>query len=94
MTTHSVWFCICPYTESEDYTPTVGSLIFTPLDFSKRLSVVIREDSVVEQPERLFVALTVPDTEVGVSLMNPRRVAITIIDDDSEHALINIFPLS
>ena len=80
-------FHMYPFTDYEDYTPTVGSLIFTPSDVSKSVIVVIRDDSVVENPERLFVTLSVPDTEVGVSLMKPRRVAITIIDDDSEHKL-------
>lgn len=73
-----------PFLDSEDYTPTSGSLIFTPSDVSKSVVVFIRDDSVVEYPERLFLTLSVPDTEGGVALLEPRRVAITITNDDGE----------
>ena len=47
--------------------------------------MVIRDDNVVEYPERLFLTLSVPDSEKGVVLVEPRRVAITIANDDSKH---------
>lgn len=47
--------------------------------------MVIRDDDVVEYPERLFLTLSIPDTEGGVALLEPRRVAITLANDDSEH---------
>ena len=46
--------------------------------------MTIIDDDVVEFPERFFMTLSVPKSEVGVVLVEPRRVAITISNDDSE----------
>lgn len=71
--------------DPDDYTRTSGSLLFAPFDSLKRVVVVIRDDDVVEYPERLFLTLSVPDSERGVVLVEPRRVAITIANDDSKY---------
>ena len=48
------------------------------------MSVLIRDDSVVEYQERFLLGLSVPGIESGVMLTEPRRVEITIANDDSE----------
>ena len=75
---------------SEDYIPNAGSLTFSPEDISKNVVVVIRDDNVTEYPERLFLILSMPSTEGGVVLVEPRRVSITITNDDCEEIYYNI----
>ena len=74
---------------SEDYIPNAGSLTFSPEDISKNVIVVIRDDNVTEYPERLFLTLSMPSTEGGVVLVEPRRVSITITNDDCEEIYYN-----
>ena len=50
--------------------------------------MAVRDDDVVEYEERFIVALTVPDTESGVTLAEPRRVVVTISNDDCEKFII------
>ena len=73
-----------PFSEGEDYTSTSGTLTFSGGDSSLRLEVAIRDDAVVEYSERFIVALSAPETESGVRLAEPRRVVVTITNDDSE----------
>ena len=70
--------------EAEDYTMREGSLIFSPEDTFKTVAVPIRDDRLLEYQERFFLGLSVPNTESGVVLAEPRRVEITITNDDSE----------
>lgn len=72
---------------SEDYVPIIETLTFTQNETSKLLTVVIIDDSVLEFPERLFMTLSTPTTDGGVVLGEPRRVSITITDDDCETLL-------
>ena len=97
---HSPYICICANiiyilcvymvcvllynTAAEDYIASTGRLTFTPVDSSMTLSVVIRDDSVVEYQERFLLALSVPKGERGVVLREPRRVAVIIANDDSK----------
>ena len=81
-----------PFPGGEDYTPSAGSLVFSPADTSTGVQVVIRDDSVVEYQERFIVALSVPDTETGVVLAQPRRVVVTISNDDCEQIIFTSAP--
>ena len=74
---------------TEDYVRTTGSLVFTPADGSKSVTVVIRDDDVVEYQERFFMALSVSDNEGGVVFTGSRRAAITIANDDCEKIKTN-----
>ena len=73
-----------PFSEGADYTSTSGTLTFSGGDSSLRLEVPILDDAVVEYGERFIVALSAPETESGVRLAEPRRVVVTITNDDCE----------
>ena len=72
--------------------------MFSPGVSSLGLEVAVRDDRVVEYQERFIVALNVPKNESGVKLADPRRVVVTITNDDREKKFnpiptANLYPI-
>ena len=66
-------------TAGVDYAPAAGTLTFAPGVASRKFTVALKPDALVEGPETVQLALSTP---VGTSLASPSTAMLTILDDD------------
>lgn len=73
--------------ERTDYTIASGTLTFAPGQSSETISIVIGDDTYQEGNENLYVILS---NATGASLVTPSIAIVTITDDDTAPASVNL----
>ena len=78
----------CTSTEEGDYTAFTGTVTLTPTNDQQCVSVVIEDDSVLEETESLTVSLS--RTGVVDSVQVSQQTTTIVITDDDSKRLISV----
>ena len=79
----------CTSTEEGDYTAFTGTVTLTPTNDQQCVSVMIEDDSVLEETESLTVSLSPIGLMESVQL-SQQSTTLVITDDDSKRLIIHI----
>ena len=72
-------------TEDGDYTALTGTVTLTPTDTQQCVSVMIEDDSVLEETESLTVSLSLTEILDRVQLTQ-QTATVVILDNDGIHS--------
>ena len=74
-------YIVCTLTEEDDYTALTGTVTLTPTDTQQCVSVMIEDDSLLEEIESLTVSLT---GVLDSILLSQPTTTIVITDNDGK----------
>ena len=81
---------LCTSTEEDDYTALTGTVTLTPTNDQQCVSVVIEDDSVLEETESLTVSLSPTGVVDSVQVSQP-TTTIVITDNDCKRLIITAY---
>ena len=79
----------CTFTEGTDYTAITGTVTLTPTDAQRCVTIMIEDDSVLEETESLTVSLSPTGVTESVQL-SQQTTTIVITDDDRKKLKIHV----
>ena len=79
----------CTSTEEDDYTAFTGTVTLSPTNDQQCVSVMIEDDSVLEETESLTVSLS--QTGVVDSVQVSQQTTNIVITDDDSKRLISVY---
>ena len=84
------WHCLLLYfSEKDDYTALTRTVTLTPIDPRQCVSIMIEDDSVLEETESLTVSLSPTGLMERVQL-SQLNTTLVITDDDSKRPIIHV----